>query len=237
MEKELYTINKEAKRLRDQNSLYYEYKKPDSYVQPIFDTLSHYTVEYDKKLIDLDLIVEVDDEYYAWYAVHDVINVLIEYAENWAKDDWCYSDDEVEDYIEELNTIAIEYDINFSPLQLIKENKQKISYLYDLKERTLIKLLNQKKAKVVGVHTYDFTVKGDVISTDLALIEYNGFYFHSKNVDTEVSSTSPKIEYISSENKIKDKISLDLCINKLEDFVFDHEDDKIGELIFKLPYQ
>ena len=232
MEREIYTINKEAKRLRDENSLYYEFKKPDSYVNPIMDTLSCYSVDYDKQLSDLGLIVEVDNDYYPWYAVHDVITILIEYAENWGKDDWWFNDDEIKDYIAELN--SIKYDINFCPMSLIESNKYKISYLYDLKERTLGKLLNQKKAKVVGVHTFDFTVKNNVISEELALVECNGFYFHFKNIDTELISSFPKIEYISSKNKLKNKISLDDCIKKLEDFVFEDEDNTIRYPVFKL---
>ena len=219
MEKELYTINKEAKRLRDQNNLYYEYKKPDSYVRPIYDTLFHYTVEYNKKLIDLDLIVEVDDEYYPWYAVHDVITILIEYAENEAQDAWCFSNDEIKDYIDKLN--SIKYDINFCPTQLIKDNKQKISYIYYLKEKTLLKLLSQKKAKIVDVHTYDFTIKGDVVSTDLALIEYNGFYFHSKDAHTKLISSQKILKYTNSNNILEKKLNLHSCINKLEAFVED----------------
>lgn len=219
MEKELYTINKEAKKLRDQNSLFYEYKKPDSYVNPIFDTLSYYTVEYNKKLIDLNLIVEVDDEYYPWYAVPVVINILIEYAENYAKEDWSLSDDEIKEYINNLN--SIKYDITFCPSQIIKENKQKISYLYYLKEKTLMKLLNQKKAKIVDVHTYDFTIKGEVISADLALIEYNGFYFHSKDAHTELISSQKILKYTNSNNVLDKKLNLHSCINKLESFVED----------------
>jgi len=232
MEKELYTINKEAKRLRDENSLYYQYIKPDSYVPPIIDTLSDYSVAYDKQLIDLGLIIEIDNDYYPYYAVHDVITILIEYAENWGKDDWGLNDDEIEDYIADLN--AIKYDINYCPRGLMKTNKQKIAYLYDIKEKTLVKLLNQKKAKVVGVHSFDFTIKGNVYTDQLALVEYNNFYFHLKNIDTELIASFPKIEYISSKNKLKNKISLDDCIKKLEDFVFEYEDNTIKYPEFKL---
>jgi len=146
MEKEIYTINKELKILEDQNSLYFNFKKPKSYVRPTYQTLSRYTVKWDytlksqknlEKLLDLNLIVKVgcnnNGGYYVWYALPDVITILIEYAKNYAGQNWDFTYDEITAYIEQLN--QIKYDINFSPTQLIKENKQRISYLYKLKEK------------------------------------------------------------------------------------------------------
>jgi len=127
--KELQTI--EEKRIRDEYILYF--KKPESYVSPTnvsYDTLSRYAVDYDysaknlaklKKSIDLNLVVKVDGKYYPWYAVHDVINLLIDYAKNHGGENWGFNYYEIKEYIEELN--LIKSDFSYKVIKQLKHLK------------------------------------------------------------------------------------------------------------------
>lgn len=223
MEKELYIINKEAKELRNQNLLLYENSKPQIYYKPTFELLNEYAVEYNEQLVDLGIYVEIDHEYYPYYAVSDVCDALIEHHENESKSLYGWDDDDIEHYVKELE--SIEYDNRSTdPHEIIKDNKQKIKDIYRIKTMALKKLLKQNQAQVINTHEFQFGNGENSYGQYINLISYNGFTFH---IETENEIKAQKCDQISAENKLNksdnEKINFKTAYAKIREFVFGKE--------------
>jgi hypothetical protein len=204
MEVELYTINKEAKRLRDDNKLLYEHSAPKSYFSPIYDTLDTVCVPYNKELVGLGLIVEVEFNYYPYYMVSDVVRVICEYVDCNAKDDWGYDEEEIDECIKELKEIE-DKNSEYNPHDIIKTNKELINELYEIKQKVLLSLIENKKAKLIGYHKAYL----EDVTQVLQIIEYNGFTFHLKG-DFEIDIKDVEfIDEVSSENKLNNDMKID----------------------------
>ena len=207
MEKELYTINKEAKRLRDLNKKIWD--------RDIEDT------SYDEELVNIGLLHELiyfldqekEEKFEGGQYIHT--DNASECKENelrmWKEGESSQEElDNIEDSLSDW-WINIEGE---SARSLIKDNKNKIESIYNLKESVLKILLEKKEAQIIGVHEFNFSLKREVYTKSLPCIQYNNFTFHLALEDSFIESLGVDLDSFEVKH-IEDEIDSN---NNLDDF-------------------
>ena len=207
MEKELYVINKEAKRLRDLNKKIWD--------RDIKDT------SYDEELVDIGLLHEFiyffdkekEEKSEGGQYIHT--ENAFECKENELRI-WKEADSSQEE-LDNIEDSLSDWWLNIkgeSARSLIKDNKNKIKNIYALKEEVLKILLEKKEAKIIGVHDFDFSFKQEVDTIAMPCIEYNGFLFHLGLEDSFIESLGVDLDSFEVKHIEGDIDST----NKLDDF-------------------
>ena len=219
----LYTINKEAKRIRDAKKDLFDYQRGNiTYIpENLADLIglkineSWQIVVYDKEgqeYTSLDIIKDdvrdhESDLYELKNRLNEIDNVLDDSDNEEEKREIQEELDWQKDVLKNLESIKEEMEeLNFSLKYGMNTLKEKESYMYELKNK-ILKLINPA---ILEYHAFE---NGDI----RPLYQIGDFTFHGEDVsETYEGEVSKELEEISSENKMTDKINPKEAISYLE---------------------
>lgn len=190
--KALYTINKEAKKLRD-----LKYEASDFYINGYTDNEN--LIEYLERLgfeLDENGRKVVHDQYgRSFYDLNSIKEAIDEAYMN------PFDEDEgiVEDDVEDLRKCDCRLrEMIEKEHEIAKDLKQLQKYYYDIKEEVLKKL----SLKPIAYHDFH----GEI----MALYEFEGFTFHQPVEELpEGVHIDGRLEWIDSKNMLEEPISVD----------------------------
>lgn len=224
--KALYTINKEAKKIRDirenlKEFLFYQVDLEKSTLEYLKEKYPDVNFDSEKGAVYID---ETDTTYTAEqlgeyinelrnkvFRLYDEIEQTKENNEDATEleDDYEFNKSEL-DYVEEELQKLNEVNLH----EILKDSQKEIDKLYNLKQKILNKFNNRKQ----GQHKFN---DGSARN----LYEIGGFTFHGEDISDSLSQEEydklEQLDNISSENKLSDdeKITTVDAINLLNDYL------------------